>query len=272
MFDCLHVGVVGERSAAHSRGSLRRMTDALHAYELALEPARQRAVAIGELRRLSSRGADPAAFHAFSIQWASLSVQLHEPTEQYLADASRRCAELGDSKLALTLLHIALEAIDVYRLLADDARALAQLWNSRRQPRVDMTSLLTQPATATIRCMHEHRRRWVLGSDPWAELASLFEIYALLGAMAEPTLAIATRLLGNEVRPALRSLHALRQQHRTGNGLLNRAMTALLTAHPERHDVMVAAGQRTLGLYRVFLLECCIASYELGSLPARQHA
>ena len=248
------------------------MTAALHAYERVLQSARQRVAEAEELGGLmSSEASDgPSHLHAFLIQWASLSVQLHEPTEQFLAEASHRCAELGESKLALTLLHIALDAIDVYRLLADDTRALAQLWNGRRLPHLDMTSLLTQPATQAIRRSHEHQTQLVLGAEPWAELASLFEIHTLLATMADRTLAAATRLLGEEVRPGLRTLHSLKQQR--ANSLLTNAMATFLTANPERHAVMVAAGQRTLELYVEFLLECSVAGFNLSSWQARQPA
>jgi hypothetical protein len=246
------------------------MTATLHAYELAIEPARQRVAAGEELRELMSADADPGRLHAFLIQWASLSVQLHEPTEQFLAAASQRCAELGESKLALALLHIALEAIDVYRWLADDTRALAQLWNGRRSPHLDMTSLLTQPVTQAIRRSHEHHRQLVLGSDPWAELATVLEIYTLLAALADRSLAHAARLLGEEVRPGLRCLHSLTQPRPISS--LTKAMEACLLANPERHAVMVAAGERTLDLYGEFLLECCIAGFNLSSWQARQHA
>lgn len=248
------------------------MTAALHAYERDLEPARQRVVEGEELRGLTSGDGDAAAhhLHAFLIQWASLSVQLHEPTEQFLAEASRRCAERGESNLALTLLHIALDAIDVYRLLADDTRTLAQLWNGRRLPRLDMTSLLTQPSTQAIRRSHDHHRQLVLGAEPWTELASVFEVHTLLATMADRMLPHATRLLGDEARPGLRSLHSMQQQ-RT-NSLLTKAMASFSTANPERHAVMVAAGQRTLELYGEFLLECSVAGFNLSSWQLRQLA
>src|SRR5690554_5137993 len=158
------------------------MNTALDAYEAALEAARQRVEDRSDLRRLMAQGAEARELHAFLIQWASLSVQLHDPAEQHLAEASRRCAELGEPKLALTLLHIAINAVDVYRTLADDTRSLAQLWNARRLPHLDMTSLLTQPPAPAIRRCHEFHRQIVFGADPWAQLASVFEVQAILSA------------------------------------------------------------------------------------------
>lgn len=260
--------------SAHDQGACAPlMLPALHAYEVEIAAARERLEQRDELRGLVDPDSNPnhwsAFWHAFLIQWASRSVQLHEPTEQFLAEASRRCAELGESKLALTLLHIAVDAIDVYRLLADDTRALAQLWNARRLPHLDMTSLLTQPATPAIRRCHEHHRQLLLGSDPWAELASVFEVQALLASVADRVVAHASALLGDEVR---RGLCSLRTLARHGDSSLTHAMAGFLTAHPERLEVMVAAGTATLDHYADFLLECCVAGFNLASWQARQHA
>jgi hypothetical protein len=254
------------------------MIAALHAYEVALEPARQRLAARDELRMLTSPdwSSDPNLLHAFLIQWASLSLQLHEPVEQFLAESSRRCAEVGESKLAMSLLYIAAEAIEVYRTLADDTRTLAQLWNNLhargtgRLPYLDMTSLLTQPATQSIRRTHEHHREIVLGSNPWAELAVTFEMHSLLASIAEPARERAARLLGEEVRLGLRGLQKL--GNHAGTQVLTGLLAGFLTANPERHDAMVEAGTRTLDLYGDFLLECCIAGFNLSSWQARQHA
>ncbi|HLT37792.1 MAG TPA: hypothetical protein VK034_15980 [Enhygromyxa sp.] len=246
------------------------MTSALQAYEAALEPARRRLEQHEELRRLMAPGADPGLFHAFSIQWASLSVQLHEPLEQFLAAASRRCAELGDMKLGLSLLHVSIEAIELYARLADDTRALAQLWNGRRLPHLDLTSLLTQPITQAIRRSLEHQREIVLGPEPWAVLAAVFEIHEFLASNADRTTEQATRLLGEEVLPGLRSLRLAARMR--GNGSLHRTMVEYLTAHPEHHATLVATGTRTLDLYTEFLAECCVAAFNLSSWQARQHA
>jgi len=245
------------------------MTSALHAYEAAIEPARQRLSARGELRALLGPQADPAHLHAFLIQWSAISIQLHEPTEQFLAEASRRCAELGEPSLALTLLHIAVDAIDIYRLLADDARTLAQLWNTRRLPHLDMTSLLTQPATPAIRRMHQLHRDLVFGSTPWAELAGVFEIQALLASVADRVVEQTTRLLGDEVHPGLCSLRTL---SRHGDSSLTQTMAAFLDANPTRHAAMVGAGTRMLDLYAEFLHESWVASFNLANWQARQHA
>ncbi|HVH99560.1 MAG TPA: hypothetical protein VM869_12655 [Enhygromyxa sp.] len=244
------------------------MSAALHAYALALEPARRRVAEGEELGRLLAANTDPGQLHAFLIQWASLSLQLQEPIELFLGEASRRCAELGETKLALTLLYVALDAIDLYRLLAEDTRGLAQLWNGRRLPHLDMTSLLTQPSTQAIRNCHEQQRLLVIGASPWAQLAAVFELSTLLAAVADRTLAQAKRLLGDEAR--LGSLHS-RTQPRCSQ-LLSKAMDECLAASVDRHSIMVEAGERSLELYGEFLLECSVAGFNLSSWQARRCA
>ncbi len=238
------------------------MTTALSAYEAALTPIRRELEQREVLQRLLADDAEAGRVFALLLQWASRSVQLHEPAEQYLAEASRRCAELGEPKLALTMLHIAVDAIDVYRLLADDTRALAQLWNARGRPRVELTSLLTQPASATVRRLHEFHRALVLGPDPWAELAAVFEIQALLAGLADRVIARASALLGDEVRPGLCTLRTLARQ---GDSSLTRAMAGFLAANPTDYEIFVDAGTRALELYAEFLHECEVASAQLGS-------
>lgn len=244
--------------------------DALHVYEVSIAGARQRLEDRAVLRELLAEGGEDGLFHAFLIQWASLSVQLHEPVEQYLAEASRRCALLGEHALALPLLHVAIDAIEFYRLLAEDTRSLARLWNQRRLPYLNMTSLLTQPPTPAIRRYHDFHRQVVSGADPWTELASVFEVQAMLGAVSERVLGHAARLLGQPAYAALRSLQSLAQHSHSSS--LTTAMANFLGAKPERHERMLAVGTQTLDLYGEFLSECCVAGSNLASWPARQHA
>lgn len=255
-----------ERSAPTDRVPA-PMNTALHAYEATMEAARQRLEGRSDLRRLMAKETEPRELHAFLIQWASFSVQLHDPAEQHLAEASRRCAELGQPKLALTLLHIAINAVDFYRMLADDTRSLAQLWNQRQLPHLDMTSLLTQPPAPAIRSCHEFHRQFVFGADPWAQLASVFEVQAILNAAAKRVLDQATRLLGEQALPGLRCVRNLADPTRASS--LIDAMAEFLAANPGRHQVMVKAGLRTLDLYSEFLSECCVASSNLASWQAR---
>jgi hypothetical protein len=244
--------------------------NALHAYGAQIEVARQRLEDRREIRELMAVDAQSGLLHAFLIQWASLSIQLQEPAEQFLVEASRRCADLGESDLAFTLLHIATDAIELYRTLADDTRQLAQLWNARRLPHLDLTSLLTQPSSVAVRRIHLFHEQIVGGIDPWAELAAVFEVQAMLGSVADRVLAQAIEVVGDEIRPALRSVETLARRNRAS--ALTSAMTSFLAAHPERLDAMVATGVATLELYADFLRECYVAGSNLAGWQARLHA
>src|SRR5690606_37769897 len=120
-----------------------------------------------------------------------------------------------------------------------------------------------------IRRTHELQRQLVIGSEPWAQLGAVFETHALLASVAEPSLEQASRVLGDDVRPGLRTLRLLGQRR---NSLLEDAMAALLTSNPERHSVLVTVGEQTLDLYGEFLVECCVAGFNLASWQARQLA
>jgi hypothetical protein len=246
------------------------MTAALRAYQDQLADARRRLKDRSELRGLVGSDVDSELLHAFLIQWAALSVQLQERTEHFLVEASRRCAEVGEHDLALTLLQIAAEAIDRYRLVADDTRTLAQLWNARRQPSLDLTYLLTQPATVSMKRLHAHAHALVSGPQPWTQLAALYEADAMLGSVAERVTSQARQLLGDEVGACLRSLEALAGLNQRSS--LGRTMASFLERNPERVTRMAETGVRTLEIYGDFLVECCETAGRLSLWPPPRQA
>lgn len=246
------------------------MSDALNAYRAQLDPARRRFKDRPELRQLMDADVDPELVHAFLIQWASLSVQLQEPAERFLVEASRRCAEVGKHRLSLTLLQIAAEAIERYRLVADDTRRLAQLWNVRRRPSLDLTYLLTQPATPSMKRLHAHYHSLVTSPQPWAQIAASYEADATLGSVVEQVGVQIRRLLGEDIHASLRSLDAL--AHFDERSSLAQAMVSFLDANPERVDHMAATAERTLEIYADFLCECCSSAPGLSATPDLVHA
>jgi hypothetical protein len=244
------------------------MSTALHEYENRLARARRRIKDRPELKRLMSIDATAELLHAFLIQWASLSVQLQEPAERFMVEASRRCSEVGEHRLALTFLQIAGEAIDRYRLVANDTRTLAQLWNRRyaQQPGrgqpIELTQLLTQPSTSAMKRLHAHHQGLVSGSQPWLQLAAIYEADAMLGTFVERVTQQARRLLGEEVRGCLRSLDAI--AHFSECSSLAPTMITFLDKNPERVDPMAATAERTLEIYGEFLIECCTVATSLS--------
>jgi hypothetical protein len=246
------------------------MPTALTEYESRLGHARRRIKDRPELKRLMSADAAPELLHAFLIQWAALSMQLQEPAERFMVEASRRCSEVGEHRLALTFLQIASEAIDRYRLVANDTRTLAQLWNrrharqvGRNQPTIELTHLLTQPSTLAMKRLHAHHQGLVSGPQPWLQLGAIYEADAMLGTVVERVTQQARRLLGEEVRSCLRSLDAI--AHFGERSSLAPTMIAFLDMNPERVDPMVATAERTLEIYGEFLIECCTVATDLAS-------
>lgn len=242
------------------------MSTALCNYVESLTSARRRIKDRPELRELMSTDADAELLHAFLIQWAALSVQLQEPAERFMVEASRRCSELGEHHLSRAFLQIAREAIERYRLVANDTRTLAQLWNATREPAVDLTMLLTQPPTPAMQRLHLLQQSLVSSSQPWTQLAAVYEADAMLGSVVERVTGQASRLLGERVRPCLRSLDAIAWFGERSS--LGRTMVAFLDANPERVDRMAEAAERTLDIYGEFLLECCATASELSTWHA----
>lgn len=250
--------------------ALRAMSTALDTYQDRLEGARRGLKDRQALRILMGAEVSPALLHAFLIEWAALTMQLQEPAERFLVEASRRCAEVGEQNLSLSLLQIAGEAIERYRLVADDTRRLAQLWNARRLPHINLTELLTQSATASMKRLHARQQSQVDGPRPWTQLAAVYEAEATLGSVAARVSAQAEHILGADVRSCLRSLDALANYQERGS--LNRTMVQFLDANPERVDRMAETGECTLEIYMDFLGECCVAAANLSSAHDRHHA
>lgn len=246
------------------------MSTALHAYENQIGRARRRLKDRPQLRQLMGDDATAELLHAFLIQWAALSVQLQEPAERYLVEASRRCSAVGEHRLALTLLQIASEAIDRYRLVAHDSRTLAQLWNARHEPNINLTWLMTQPSTMGMQRLHAHHQSLVASPQPWTQLAAIYEADAMLGSVVERVTQQARRLLGDEIRACLRSLDAI--AHFGERSSLAPTMVAFLETNPERVDPMVSAAERTLEIYGDFLIECCTAAANLSYRRGPSHS
>jgi hypothetical protein len=265
--------------------ALNPLNSPLNEYQGRLARARRRIKDRPELQRLMSADAKAELLHAFLIQWAALSVQLQEPAERFMVEASRRCSEVGEHRLALAFLQIAGEAIDRYRLVANDTRTLAQLWNRRYagqpgqseptiEPTIELTQLLTQPSTSAMKQLHAHHQGLVSSSQPWLQLAAIYEADAMLGTVVERVTQQARRLLGDEVRGCLRSLDAI--AHFGERSSLAPTMIAFLDTNPERVDPMAATAERTLEIYGEFLIECCVvasnSSRRLSPDPDRARA
>ena len=246
------------------------MQSALQTYAEHLGDSRRRLKVQPELRLLMDSGADPQRLHAFLLQWAALSIQAQEPAERYLVSASRRCAEIGEQALSLALLRIASEAIERYRLIADDTRRLTELWNRTWTSHINLTDLLTQPASPTTKRLHGLQAAIVDGPQPWTLLALIYEIEAVLATVARRVGDQAEELLGADVRACLRSLDAI--EHFAERGSLRRAMVDFLDGDDSRVTAMVEVGDRGSELYLDFLVECCDAAANLARRRDPQRA
>ncbi len=235
-----------------------------------LAPARQRLAEHEAARALLDPAVDPALVLGFMIQFAALSVQLQEPAEQYLVAASQRCEEIGERRLASSLLRLAADAIEHYRLLADDARILALDWNARRWPELDLTSLLTQPPTASMRRISGLHTRILTGDEPWTELALVCEIQAQIASLVPGFVAHAERKLGPSIRAGMRSLDSIALAGRSGRA--RATMALLLAEEPGRKPMIVRISEQMLACCGEFLDECMVAAVNLARWRQLTHS
>lgn len=243
--------------------------DMLDALRLQLAPARCRLADADAVQALIDPNADPALLLGFMVQFAALSVQLQEPAEQYLVAASQRCEEVGERRLALSLLRLASDAIDHYRLFADDARVLALHWNEREQPELDLTWLLTQPSTPAMQRIFALHGQMVGSDEPWAELALICEIEALIAAVAPWFVLHAERRLGSGIRAGMRSMVSLAMAGERGRA--RATLAELLAEHPDRLPTIVHTSERMLGHYAEFLDDGMVAAVNLANWRQLAH-
>lgn len=235
----------------------------LHAYTCRIEPARRRLRQRPHVRAIVDADRDTRLLHAFLIQWSALSVQLKEPVERFLAAASRRCAELSEHELARGLLRIASDAIERYRCVADDTRVLVELWNRRQGPRIDLTYLLTQPGPPSLAKTFAFHEQLLTGCHPWAELAAIYEVEAMLASFAPQLARLAEAVVGSPPQPGLSSVAVPRVSG------TRRAMADHLARHPDQLERMVVTGERALELYAEFLGDCQGAACHLAAWRER---
>jgi hypothetical protein len=241
----------------------------LDALRLELAPARCRLADLDAVQALIDPTVEPALLLGFMVQFAALSVQLQEPAEQFLVAASQRCEEAGERRLARSLLRLAADAIDHYRLFADDARVLALQWNACEQPELDLTWLLTQPNTHAMKRIFALHGQMVSGDEPWAELAMICEIEALMASAAPLLVLHAERLLGSGIRGGMRSVVSLATAGDRGRA--RATLAELLAERPERLPTIVHTSQRMLGHYGEFLDDCMVAAVNLANWRQLAH-
>lgn len=227
-----------------------------------LAPTRCRLAQSEAVQALLDPNADPALMLGFMVQFAALCVQLQEPAEQFLVAASQRCEELGERRLARSLLRLAGDAIDHYRLFADDARVLALRWNARQRPELELTGLLTQPCTPAMQRIFALHAEQIASDQPWAELALVCEIEAMIAAAAPLFVLLAERRLGSDIRGGMRSVVSLAMAGDRGRARMT--LAELLAEHPERLPTIVHTSERMLGLYAEFLDDCMVAAVNLA--------
>jgi hypothetical protein len=234
-----------------------------------LAPARCRLADRDAVQTLIDPATEPALLLGFMVQFAALSMQLQEPAEQFLVAASQGCEALGERRLARSLLRLAADAIDHYRLFADDARVLALQWNAREQPELDLTRLLTQPNTRAMQRIFVLHGQIVGSDEPWAELAMICEIEAMMAAAAPLFVLHAERQLGSGVRAGMRSMVGLATAGDRGRA--RATLAELLVEHPERLPTIVRASERMLGHYGEFLDECMATAINLANWRQLAH-
>ena len=103
-------------------------TGLLENYEQLIGPARRRFVGSSAVLALQSR-ADAQFLHAFLLQFCSLGARMTEPVEDWIRQASAKCAALGLAAMSRFLAAHAHAEAGHHLMMIEDVRSLAELWN-----------------------------------------------------------------------------------------------------------------------------------------------
>jgi hypothetical protein len=228
----------------------------LEPYEAALASARTRFGAGRFARSLLGGDVSHRTFERFLLWFAALGVQMTRPVPGWIRRAGARCREAGFEAVGEALVEHARheEGHDV--LFANDVRALAARWNTRRSPLVDAERLLAHPPTAGVSGYVALHERTIAGPAPYAQLAIEYEIEQLSVAWGPRLLAVAREVLGADVETCMTfALDHVRLD--VGHTQWNRArLERLLGSRPDVMDAMVDAGSEALDAYSAFLDDC----------------
>lgn len=203
---------------------------------------------------------DPEVLERFLIQFCAKGVQMTEPVEGWIRRAGERTQALGLERVGQLLIQHAKHEAGHHRLLMADARSLAQGWNARHRPPVDVEALLASPVTPAIEkyvALHES----TIASDmPFGQVAIELEIERMSTTFGPRQIALCKELLGPEIMQRLSFI----QEHvdlDVGHTAYNRRlMGTLLEERPEAAPRLARLGVQALLAYIEFFGECLAAA------------
>jgi hypothetical protein len=225
-------------------------------YDRRLAPARAR-LAHGRLvTEILAPNVDADLLERFLIAYCALGVQMTEPVEGWIRRAGERCVAVGEAAIGRALVRHARAEAGHDRMLADDARTLAQRRQRHGRVAPDVEALLAHAATPAIRRYVELHEATIAGPTPCAQIAVELEVENLSTVHGPAFIARCTETLGGDVRAGLTFLHD-HVELDVGHTRFNRAqLTRLLERRPELLAPLVAAGTEALAAYGDFLDEC----------------
>ena len=244
-------------------------TGLLEDYEQLIGPARRRFVGSSAVLALQSR-ADAQFLHAFLLHFCSLGARMTEPVEDWIRQASAKCAALGLASMSRFLAAHAHAEAGHHLMMIADVRALAELWNRQYRPAVDADALLSQTASpGVVRYCKVHNDN-LMGATPYAQIAIEYEIEMLPLRFGQVFVARCVELLGPDILSCLSFVTShirLDVAHTKSNAWAMAEVSKI----PGSLPVLAAAGSAILDAYAEYLADC-VALAERGSRNARSLA
>lgn len=248
-------------------------TDTLALYESGVKEARE-AFGKGRFGRLILEGTDPDRLFAFLLHFCALGYQMTRPVEDWISRAGQRCRERGWHELGAALERHAHHEAGHERMMAEDTRTLARLWQERTgDEAVDPEVLLALPPSQGVERYVRLHEGIIAGEWPCAQLAIELEIERLSVSHGPALLKRCHEVLGAE---ALSSLSFLGHHVELDLGhtrFNERQLQAFLALHPGALRPMQMAGRAALAAYGAFLGDCVDQgldwlSFRAAAMPA----
>jgi hypothetical protein len=227
----------------------------LDKYDRLLAPARERfdmSVGINAIRSTN----DPRMLEAFLLYFCAIGAQMTEPVEMWIRRAAARCAFLGFSGLAEALTRHARAEAGHHLMMIADLRSLADHWNSRYKPLVDVDELMhLAPSHGASRYCLVHEEN-IGGETPYAQIAIEYEIEQLPLRYGELFVARCLEIFGPEILSSL-SFVTEHIDLDIGHTKFNaEELAKVLDQIPESLPALAAAGSAALDAYAQFLSDC----------------
>lgn len=222
-------------------------------YEPPLAPARNAFMTEPGVQRLLADDSPADLFRFFLIRYSAHGVRMTEQVESWIHRAGDRCSELGLDDLGRSLRSHARSEGGHEKLMENDARLLAEQWNTAHGARLDAEELLAGSPLYSTRKYVQLHEDVITSPRPYCQVAIEYEIERLSVVIGPAVVAKCGVELGGSGFSFLAEHVELDKGHTAFN---ERQLRLLLEQDDAALEPLVETGRAALRCYLGFVSEC----------------